>query len=237
MWAAMRRVMDGAGWPACPFHNLPAASLAPRFDLREGLLEAARKHRVVLAHRACRRAGRARPAQASGPGSAPLAAGERTAPVQMPLGTSVASATASWATGPWSAVTVTVTGALSTTDLRPAHRPPVHLLVDRCQRRGPAVAPHRRGRRHRGEDRHRPEPSRLRTGSSMNPNGRQGKGSPSVIRPSEVHERRADRVSAGQRLGAPAGIEPATSSLPWNHREPLCGRPFSQVAPDRRCRS
>src|SRR5215203_289349 len=24
----------------------------------------------------------------------------------------------------------------------------------------------------------------------------------------------------------PAGIEPATSSLPWNHREPLCEPPF-----------
>jgi hypothetical protein len=34
-------------------------------------------------------------------------------------------------------------------------------------------------------------------------------------------------VSAGHRGGgAPAGIEPATPSLPWNHREPLCGPPF-----------
>jgi hypothetical protein len=32
----------------------------------------------------------------------------------------------------------------------------------------------------------------------------------------------------------PAGIEPATPSLPWNHQEPLCGTPFSQVARDRR---
>ena len=32
----------------------------------------------------------------------------------------------------------------------------------------------------------------------------------------------------------PAGIEPATPSLPWNHQEPLCGPPFSQVAADRR---
>ena len=35
----------------------------------------------------------------------------------------------------------------------------------------------------------------------------------------------------------PAGIEPATPSLPWNHQEPLCGPPSSQVAPDRRCQS
>jgi hypothetical protein len=35
----------------------------------------------------------------------------------------------------------------------------------------------------------------------------------------------------------PAGIEPATPSLPWNHREPLCGTPFSQVGLDRRGRS
>jgi hypothetical protein len=35
----------------------------------------------------------------------------------------------------------------------------------------------------------------------------------------------------------PAGIEPATPSLPWNHQEPLCEPPFSQVAPDRRGRS
>jgi hypothetical protein len=33
----------------------------------------------------------------------------------------------------------------------------------------------------------------------------------------------------------PAGIEPATPSLPWNHQESLCGPPFSQVTPDRRC--
>jgi hypothetical protein len=32
----------------------------------------------------------------------------------------------------------------------------------------------------------------------------------------------------------PAGIEPATPSLPWNHREPLCGAPFPQVTPDRK---
>jgi hypothetical protein len=35
----------------------------------------------------------------------------------------------------------------------------------------------------------------------------------------------------------PAGIEPATPSLPWNHREPLCGPPFPQVAPNRRGQS
>jgi hypothetical protein len=35
-------------------------------------------------------------------------------------------------------------------------------------------------------------------------------------------------VCAGQDLcGAPAGIEPATPSLPWNHQEPLCGPPVS----------
>jgi hypothetical protein len=35
----------------------------------------------------------------------------------------------------------------------------------------------------------------------------------------------------------PAGIDPATPSLPWNHQEPLCGPPFPQVTPDRRGRS
>ena len=35
----------------------------------------------------------------------------------------------------------------------------------------------------------------------------------------------------------PAGIEPATPSLPWNHREPLCEPAFSQVALDRKGRS
>ena len=35
----------------------------------------------------------------------------------------------------------------------------------------------------------------------------------------------------------PAAIEPATPSLPWNHREPLCGPPFPQVRPDRKGRS
>jgi len=32
----------------------------------------------------------------------------------------------------------------------------------------------------------------------------------------------------------PAGIEPATPSLPWNHQEPLCEPPFPQVTPDRK---
>ena len=45
-------------------------------------------------------------------------------------------------------------------------------------------------------------------------------------------------VRAGHRLvEAPAGIEPATPSLPWNHREPLCRSPFSQVVCDRRTQS
>src|SRR5215216_3064724 len=35
-------------------------------------------------------------------------------------------------------------------------------------------------------------------------------------------------------LEPPAGIEPATPSLPWNHQEPLCGTPFPQVTPDRK---
>ena len=35
----------------------------------------------------------------------------------------------------------------------------------------------------------------------------------------------------------PAGIEPATPSLPWNHQEPLCEPLFPQVGPDRRGRS
>jgi len=35
----------------------------------------------------------------------------------------------------------------------------------------------------------------------------------------------------------PAGIEPATPSLPWNHQEPLCGPPFSQVTRDHRGQS
>src|ERR671910_3614729 len=35
----------------------------------------------------------------------------------------------------------------------------------------------------------------------------------------------------------PAGIEPATPSLPWNHQEPLCGPAFSQVTLDRKGQS
>jgi hypothetical protein len=35
----------------------------------------------------------------------------------------------------------------------------------------------------------------------------------------------------------PAGIEPATPSLPWNYREPLCGTASPQVTRDRRCQS
>jgi len=37
-------------------------------------------------------------------------------------------------------------------------------------------------------------------------------------------------------MGA-TGFEPVTSSVSANSREPLCGRPFSQVAPDRKGRS
>ena len=35
----------------------------------------------------------------------------------------------------------------------------------------------------------------------------------------------------------PAGIEPATPSLPWNHQEPLCEPPFPQLTPDRQGQS
>jgi hypothetical protein len=35
----------------------------------------------------------------------------------------------------------------------------------------------------------------------------------------------------------PAGIEPATPSLPWNHQEPLYGPPFPPVTFDRKCQS
>ena len=90
----------------------------------------------------------------------------------------------------------------------PSTRPPAGRSLPATGPGGGAA--HRRGRHHRGEDRHRPDPSGLRAGWSMNPNGRQGKGSPSFIRPSEVHERRTDRVFAGQRLGAPRRNEPAT---------------------------
>jgi hypothetical protein len=54
---------------------------------------------------------------------------------------------------------------------------------------------------------------------------------------------RASRPGVGPGLACwfgvepPGGIEPPTPSLPWNHREPLCGTPFSQVAPDRRGQS
>ena len=52
-----------------------------------------------------------------------------------------------------------------------------------------------------------------------------------------------DRSGTGLGLGCwfgvepPAGIEPATPSLPWNHQEPLCGSPFPQVTPDRKGQS
>jgi hypothetical protein len=52
-----------------------------------------------------------------------------------------------------------------------------------------------------------------------------------------------DPLRAPARVDLP-GVAPAsleswwlTSSLPWNHREPLCGPPFPQVALDRRGRS
>jgi hypothetical protein len=52
-----------------------------------------------------------------------------------------------------------------------------------------------------------------------------------------------DRPGAGPSLTCgfyvepPAGIEPATPSLPWNHQEPLCEPLFPQVTPDRRGQS
>jgi hypothetical protein len=58
-----------------------------------------------------------------------------------------------------------------------------------------------------------------------------------------AHPCRCDRPGSAPGLSCwfgvepPAGIEPATPSLPWNHQEPLCGPPFPQVTPDRRGRS
>jgi hypothetical protein len=53
--------------------------------------------------------------------------------------------------------------------------------------------------------------------------------------------RQARRIPAFALVSAyvepPAGIEPATPSLPWNHQEPLCGPSFPQVTPDRRGQS
>jgi hypothetical protein len=45
------------------------------------------------------------------------------------------------------------------------------------------------------------------------------------------------RPDLGCWCGAPAGIEPATPSLPWNHQEPLCAPSFPQVTLDRKGRS
>jgi hypothetical protein len=44
-------------------------------------------------------------------------------------------------------------------------------------------------------------------------------------------------LTCGFCVEPPAGIEPATPSLPWNHREPLCEPPFPQVTLDRSSRS
>jgi hypothetical protein len=55
--------------------------------------------------------------------------------------------------------------------------------------------------------------------------------------------RACKRPGVGPGLGCwfgvepPAGIEPATPSLPWNYQEPLCRTPFSQVTPNRRGQS
>jgi hypothetical protein len=52
------------------------------------------------------------------------------------------------------------------------------------------------------------------------------------------HPTLIERVCAGQRgmVGA-GGVEPPSSSVSAKCKEPLCGRSFSQVAPDRRGRS
>jgi hypothetical protein len=73
-------------------------------------------------------------------------------------------------------------------------------------------------------------------GSSVTRAVRQAKCSPPAHPPSNPPARKDDRPSPpnrsnDQRLhwsspcGAPAGIEPATPSSPWNHQEPLCGPP------------
>jgi hypothetical protein len=41
-------------------------------------------------------------------------------------------------------------------------------------------------------------------------------------------------LACGVVVEPPAGIEPATPSLPWNHREPLCEPPYPQLTPDRK---
>src|SRR5215211_4871905 len=45
------------------------------------------------------------------------------------------------------------------------------------------------------------------------------------------------RFSWSACVEPPAGIEPATPSLPRNHQEPLCGPPFPQLTPHRQGQS
>jgi hypothetical protein len=70
---------------------------------------------------------------------------------------------------------------------------------------------------------------------------RLGAAARALTHPSRYGVTRDDcRPTSGLVIGLvepPAGIEPATPSLPWNHQEPLCGPPFPQVTPDRRGRS
>ena len=112
--------------------------------------------------------------------------------------------------------------------------------MDRFQRQGKA-GPHRSPACRRADkvlERARPEPERL-TREVLS------------IRHAPVqHHPNATQTSVARSTGTPdaqltafplvspcveppAGIEPATPSLPWNHQEPLCGPPFPQLTPDR----
>jgi hypothetical protein len=55
---------------------------------------------------------------------------------------------------------------------------------------------------------------------------------------SDAPAKQRPRLFAGE-LGCESATEMdlASTSLPWNHREPLCGPPFPQVTPDRQGQS
>jgi len=61
---------------------------------------------------------------------------------------------------------------------------------------------------------------------------------PTAQRGEPIPNAKTTSVCAGQAyVEPPAGIEPATPSLPWNHQEPLCEPPSPQVTPDRQGQS
>jgi transposase len=200
-----------------------------------------------------------RPAARSNGSTRPSRSGSRPGPGPAPCGSSKPSSTASAATTTPSGRTAPLVGAPRSRPTRPGPRLPRPACPsgtplphpprqDRSQRRVHPAAqqptpPHRRRPTPRRPRHPRPglRPPRPRPHPRRRTPPRAGarplQGLPTTAPNVNDVARHLCTVSRDITVEPPAGIEPATPSLPWNHREPLCGPPFPQVMPDRKGRS